>query len=82
MGHAADLGYGLTGYPVAWTSPAYTMWGIVGPATSGSPATNVRVQIQNLRSDFKRAGAWYRAQTEKEWLRWRQLHQLRIQRLH
>ncbi len=64
-GSAADPGFGLSGFPSAWTSPAYTMWGIVGPAASGSPATNVRVQIRHLRTDFKRSGVWYRAQSEK-----------------
>ncbi|MEZ5652918.1 MAG: hypothetical protein R3E87_20470 [Burkholderiaceae bacterium] len=64
-GSQADLGYGLTGFPSSWTSPAYTMWGIVGPSDSGSPATNVRVQIRRLRADFKRNGVWYRAQYEK-----------------
>ena len=64
-GSQADPGFGLTGFPTHWTSPAYTMWGIVGPADSGSPATNVRVQIRRLRADFKRNGSWYRAQYEK-----------------
>jgi hypothetical protein len=58
-------GFGLSGYPADWTNPAYTMWGIVGPAASGSPATNVRVQIRHLRADFKRNGVWYRAQSER-----------------
>ncbi|MEZ5659012.1 MAG: hypothetical protein R3E83_10925 [Burkholderiaceae bacterium] len=64
-GSQADFGFGLTGFPSSWTSPAYTMWGIVGPADSGSPATNVRVQIRRVRADFKRNGAWYRAQYQK-----------------
>ena len=41
------------------------MWGIVGSSTAGNPATNARVQIANLRADFKRAGAWTRAQLER-----------------
>ena len=62
-GSQADPGFGLTGFPAGWTNPAYTFWGIVGPSVSGSPARNARVQIRNLRADFKRNGAWYRAQT-------------------
>lgn len=61
-GSQPDPGYGLTGFPAHWTQPAYTNWGVVGPAASGSPARNVRVQIRHLRADFKRNGSWYRAQ--------------------
>jgi hypothetical protein len=64
-GSASSTGFGLSGFPAGWTRPAYTMWGIVGPAASGSPATNVRVQIRNLRADFRRRGVWYRAQQER-----------------
>ena len=41
------------------------MWGIVAASTAGSPANNVRVQIRHLRTDFKRAGAWSRVQSER-----------------
>ena len=61
-GSQADPGFGLTGFPAHWSQPAYTFWGIVGPAASGTPNTNSRVQIRNLRADFKRNGQWYRAQ--------------------
>lgn len=65
-GSAADPGWGLHGQPAGWTAPAYTMWGIVAAAAAGSPATNVRVQIRDLRTDFRRAGAWTRVQSERE----------------
>jgi hypothetical protein len=61
-GTHSDQGFGLTGFPESWTSPAYTYWGIIAPAASGNPARNVRVQIRNLRADFRRNGSWNRAQ--------------------
>lgn len=64
-GRGPDPGFGLSGYPVSWVSPAYTMWGLLAASTSGSPATNARVQIRHLRADIKRAGAWTRVQSER-----------------
>jgi hypothetical protein len=64
-GSQADPGFGLTGFPSGWTQPAYTFWGIVGASASGSPSKNARVQIRNLRADFKRHGSWFRAQYQQ-----------------
>lgn len=64
-GRAADPGYGLSGYPASWTAPAYTLWGLLAASTGGSPATNVRVQIRHLRTDFRIAGVWTRVQSER-----------------
>lgn len=45
---------------VPWSDPRFVPWGVIGSATAGSSAANVRVQIRRLQWDEKRGGVWTR----------------------
>jgi hypothetical protein len=58
-GTAPRQGVG-TSFPSSFTDPNFVPWGIAATATSGSPATNARVQIRKIILDVKRNGKWSR----------------------
>lgn len=59
-GQAARIGWG-NNPPADWT--AMIPWGQVYEPTSGSAATNTRIQLRNL-------AAWYLSKTDDEWRQW------------
>jgi hypothetical protein len=58
-GSAPRMGTGVN-FPTAFDAPVVVPWGIAGTAASGSPATNVRVQIRKMVLDVKRNNTWSR----------------------